>query len=102
MHGMTGSQHSFDELQVPVHLGTYSLPMPISPGLLSSIPTACGSGLGAVLYQTCDGGTDAVVAYASRCLMKGKSHYPAHKLEFLTLTWFVGKKFHQITLWIDL
>ena len=46
---------------------------------------ACGSGLGAVLYQTHENGTDDVTAYASRSLSKAESHYPAHKLEFLTL-----------------
>ena len=56
---------------------------------------ACGSGLGAVLYQTCEDGTDAEIAYASRSSTKAKSHYPAHKLEFLTLKWVVVKKFHE-------
>ena len=56
---------------------------------------ACGSGLGAVLYQTCKDGTDAVIAYASQSLCKAESHYPAHKLEFLTLKWAVVKKFHK-------
>ena len=57
----------------------------------------CGSGLGAVLYQTLDDGTDALITYASRSLIKAKSHYPAHKLEFLTLKWA-----SQIPIWIDL
>ena len=56
---------------------------------------ACGSGLGAILYQTCEDGTDAVIAYASRHLSKAESHYPMHKLEFLTLEWVVVKKFHE-------
>ena len=56
---------------------------------------ACGSHLGAVLYQTHKDGTDAVIAYASRSLTKAESHYPAHKLEFLTLKWMVVKKFHE-------
>ena len=46
---------------------------------------ACRSGLKAGLFQTHDDGTDVVIAYASRSLTKAKSHYPAHKLEFLTL-----------------
>ena len=50
---------------------------------------ACGSGLGAVLYQTCKDGMDAVIANASRSLTKAKSHYPMHKLEFLALKWAV-------------
>ena len=52
---------------------------------------ACGTGLGAVLYQTQEDGTKAVIAYASRSLSKAKSHYPAHKLEFLALKWAVVK-----------
>ena len=55
---------------------------------------ACGTGLGAILYQTRDDGTKAVIAYASRSFSKAESHYPAHKLEFLTLKWAVVKKFH--------
>ena len=55
---------------------------------------AWGTGLGAVLYQTQEDGTKAVIAYASRTLNKAESHYPAHKLEFLTLKWAVVKKFH--------
>ena len=56
---------------------------------------ACGSGFGAVLYQTHDDGMDAVIAYASRNLMNAEPHYPAHKLEFVTLKWAVVKKFHE-------
>ena len=46
---------------------------------------ACGSGLGAVLYQTHKDGIDVVIAYASQSLSKAEYHYPAHKLEFLAL-----------------
>ena len=56
---------------------------------------ACGMGLGAVLYQTREDGTEAVIDYASRSLSKAESHYPAHKLEFLALKWPVVKKFHE-------
>ena len=56
---------------------------------------ACGTGLGAVLYQTGHDSTEAVIAYASRSLSKAESHYPAHKLEFLALKWAVVKKFHE-------
>ena len=56
---------------------------------------AYGSGLGAVLYQTCEDGTDAVIAYASRSLTKAESLYPLHKLEILALEWAVVKKFHE-------
>ena len=56
---------------------------------------AYGTGLGAVLYQTRDDDTKAVIVYASRSLRKAESHYPAHKLEFLVLKWAVVKKFHE-------
>ena len=52
---------------------------------------ACGS----VLYQTHDDSMNAVIAYTSRSLTKAESHYPAHKLEFLTLKWAVVEKFHK-------
>ena len=56
---------------------------------------ACGTGLGAVLYQPQEDGTKAVIAYANTSLNKAESHYPAHKLEFLTLKWAVVEKFHE-------
>ena len=56
---------------------------------------ACGTGLGAVLYQTREDSTKAIIAYASTSLSKAESHYPAHKLEFLTLKWAVVEKFHE-------
>ena len=56
---------------------------------------AFGFGLGAVLYQTHDDGTDAVITYASRSLTKAETHYSAHKLEFLSLKWVVVEKFHE-------
>ena len=56
---------------------------------------AYGSGLRAILYQTCNYGMDAIISYASRSLIKAEMHYLAHKLEFLTLTWAVVKKFHK-------
>ena len=55
----------------------------------------CGSDLEAVLYQTHEDGTGVVIAYSSRSLSKAESHYPAHKLEFLTLKWVVVGKFHE-------
>ena len=51
--------------------------------------------LGAVLYQTREDSTKAVIAYASRSLSKAEFHYPAHKLEFLTLKQAVVRKFHK-------
>ena len=56
---------------------------------------ACGSGLGAVLYQTHEDGMDTVIAYVTRSLTKAKSHYPMHKQEFLALKWAVVKEFHK-------
>ena len=56
---------------------------------------ACGTGLRAVLYQIWEDITEAVIAYASRSLSKAESHYPAHKLEFLTLKWAVVEKFQE-------
>ena len=60
---------------------------------------ACGTGLGAVLYQTWEDGTKAVIAYGSRSLSKAESHYPVHKLEFLTLKRAVVEKFHENLYW---
>ena len=56
---------------------------------------ACGSRLGAVLYQTSEDGTDTVIAYGSRSLTKAESHYPTHKLESLALKWAVVEKFYK-------
>ena len=56
---------------------------------------ACGSCLGVVLYQTHDDWTDAVITYASKNLTKAETHYPALKLEFLTLKWAVVEKLHE-------
>ena len=69
--------------------------MQISPDLLNSISTLVGLAWGLLFYQTHDDGMDAVIAYASRNMTKAISHYPAHKLEFLTLKWAVVKKFHE-------
>ena len=54
---------------------------------------ACRSGLEAVLYQIYYYGTNAINTYASRGLPKADTHYPAHKLKFLTLKWAMVKKF---------
>ena len=60
----------------------------------------CGSGLGAVLYQTHEDGVGAVIAYTSWSLKKTESHYPAHKLELLALKWVVVRKFHEYLYWL--
>ena len=52
-------------------------------------------GLGAVLYQTQEDGTQRVIAYASRSLSKTEQNYDAHKLEFLALKWSVAERFHE-------
>ena len=56
---------------------------------------ACENGLGAVLYQKQDDGTDCVIAYASQTLSKSERNYDAHKLEFLALKWSVTERFHE-------
>ena len=56
---------------------------------------ASEKGLGAVLYQKQDDGTDHVIAYASHTLSKSGRNYDAHKLEFLALKWPVTKRFHE-------
>ena len=56
---------------------------------------ACGSGLGAILYQTHNNRTDVIIDCASRSLIKAETHYPAHKLEFLALKWAMAEKFHE-------
>ena len=55
---------------------------------------ASGQGLGAVLAQF-QGGTERVIAYASRGFSPAESRYPAHKLEFLALKWAVTDKFYD-------
>jgi hypothetical protein len=49
-------------------------------------------GLGAVLYQTQEG-KKRVISYASRGLTISERNYPAHKMEFLALTWAATEKF---------
>ena len=56
---------------------------------------ASENGLGAVLYQKQDGGTNRVIAYVSQTLSKSEKNYDAHKLEFLALKWLVTERFHE-------
>ena len=52
-------------------------------------------GLGAVLYQKHDDGTDHITAYASRTLSRSERNYNAYKLEFLVLKWAITDHFHK-------
>ena len=45
---------------------------------------ASENGLGAVLYQKQNDGTDHVIAYASHTLSKSEKNYDAHKLRILS------------------
>ena len=56
---------------------------------------ASENGLGAVLYQKQDDGTDRVIAYASRTLSKSKKNCDAHKWEFLGLKWSMTERLHE-------
>ena len=56
---------------------------------------ASEKGLGAVLYQKQDDGTDCIIAYDSQTLSKSERNYNAHKLEFLALKWSVTERFHE-------
>ena len=55
---------------------------------------ASREGLGAVLIQV-QGGTETVIAFASRGLSPAETRYPAHKLDFLALKWAVTDKFYD-------
>ena len=56
---------------------------------------ASKEGLGAILYQTQDDGTDKVIAYASHSLKKSKQKYHSSKLEILALKWAIIDQFHE-------
>ena len=56
---------------------------------------ASENGLGAVLYQKQDDGTDHIIAYASQTLSKSERNYGAHKSEYLALEWSVTERFHE-------
>ena len=57
--------------------------------------SASKDGLGAILYQTQDDGTDRVIAYASHSLKKSEQIYLSSKLEFLALKWAITDQFHE-------
>ena len=56
---------------------------------------ASGLGLGAILYQIQDDGTDRVIEYANRTLSKSERNYQAYKLEFGVLNWSVCDRFYE-------
>ena len=56
---------------------------------------ASEKGLGAVLYQKQEDGTDHVIAYTSHALSKSEKNYDVHKLEFLASKWSVIERFHE-------
>ena len=56
---------------------------------------ASEKGVGAVLYQKQDDGTDHAIAYASCTLSKSDKNYDTHKLELLALKWYVMERFYE-------
>ena len=70
-------QQAFDDLKRLCTTAPILAYMQISTQPFKLHTDACGSGLGAVLYQTHEDGTDAVITYASRSLSKAESHYPS-------------------------
>ena len=56
---------------------------------------ASEKGLGAVLAQKQEGGSEPAIAFASRALSKAEKRYNAHKLEFLALKWAITDCFHE-------
>ena len=80
--------------ETSVHHGAYSYLCQFYKALKLHTD-ACRSGLGAILYQTHDNRTNAIIAYTSRSLTKAETHYPTHKQEFLTLKWPMIEKFHE-------
>ena len=78
-----------------MHYCTYSCLCQFYKAFSSSISTLMDLAWGAVLYQTHDDGTNAVIAYVSRSLAMAETHYPTHELEFLTLKWALVEKCHE-------
>ena len=56
---------------------------------------ASEEGLGAILYQTQEDGTDRVIAYTSHSLMQSEWKHHSSKLEFLALKWAITDQFHE-------
>ena len=56
---------------------------------------ASEKGLGTVLAQRQEDGSEPAIAFASRTLSKAEKRYDAHKLEFLALKWVITDRFHE-------
>ena len=93
-------QHAFEQLkqlcsQTPIlAYANYKKPFKLHTD-------ASERGLGAVLYQKQDDGTDCMIVYASHTLSKSEKNYDTHKLEFLALKWSVTERFHEY-LYVDI
>ena len=94
MEWTVGCQQAFEQLkllcsQTPVlAYANYRKPFKLHTD-------ASENGLGAVVYQKQDDGTDCIIAYASQTLSKSERNYGAYKLEFLALKWSVTERFHE-------
>ena len=91
---LEGCQQAFEQLKHPcsqtpiMAYANYKKPFKLHTD-------ASKNGLGAVLYQKQDDGTDCVIAYTSQTLSKSERNYGAHKLEFLALKWSVMERFYE-------
>ena len=56
---------------------------------------ASEKGVGTVLYQKQDDGTDCVIVYASHTLSKPEKNYDAYKLGVLAIKWSIMERFHE-------
>ena len=56
-------------------------------------------GLGAVLDEKQEDGSEPAIAFASRTLSKAERQYDAHKLEFLALKWAITDHESRIPVW---